>query len=253
MTSFRLPLAGALLAGLAAAAPARAELVHLTSGRVVSASSVVLGEETATIRLRGGGEVTCSRSLIVRVDPDEVPWPEEKATADAAAGSTATTRPEPVRPIEIPAAYRAVITRLAAAHGVDARLIHAVISVESAYQPRARSRKGARGLMQLMPATARQYGVRNAYHANANLDAGVRHLKSLLDQFALPEAIAAYNAGAAAVKRFGGIPPFRETRTYVDRVLTAAGLATPVPEPVPSPDDDPESAAPAEPADRSTP
>jgi hypothetical protein len=253
MTFSRLPLAVGVLVGLAAAAPARAELVHLTSGRVISASSVVLAEETATIRLRGGGEVTCSRSLIVRVDPDEVPWPEEKPAADAATPVAAATSFLPVRPVEIPEAYRGVITRLAAAHGVDARLIHAVISAESGYQPRARSRKGARGLMQLMPATARQYGVRNAYHANANLDAGVRHLKSLLDQFALPEAIAAYNAGAAAVKRFGGIPPFRETRNYVDRVLALAGLEAAAPEPVPAPDDAPDAAAPAEAADRSTP
>ena len=107
---------------------------------------------------------------------------------------------------------------------MDARLIHAVISVESAYQPRARSRKGARGLMQLMPATARQYGVRNAYKESANLEAGVRHLKTLLDRFAVREAVAAYNAGEAAVRRFGGVPPFRETRAYVERVLSLAGL-----------------------------
>ncbi len=78
--------------------------------------------------------------------------------------------------------------------------------------------------MQLMPATARQYGVRNAYKEAANLDAGVRHLKTLLDRFAVREAIAAYNAGEAAVRRFGGVPPFRETRAYVERVLSLAGL-----------------------------
>ena len=78
--------------------------------------------------------------------------------------------------------------------------------------------------MQLMPATARQYGVRNAYKEAANLDAGVRHLKTLLDRFAVREAIAAYNAGEAAVRRFGGVPPFRETRAYVERVLALAGL-----------------------------
>jgi len=78
--------------------------------------------------------------------------------------------------------------------------------------------------MQLMPATARQYGVRNAYKETANLDAGVRHLKTLLDRFAVREAVAAYNAGEAAVRRFGGVPPFRETRAYVERVLSLAGL-----------------------------
>jgi soluble lytic murein transglycosylase-like protein len=228
MTFSLRPLALGLTAGLALAAPARADLVVLSSGRVMSAASVVLTDETATIRLRGGGEVTCDRSLVLRIDPDETPWidPARAAAIDgspAGQGDGATT-PLPVRTVEIPAAYRAIITQLAEAHGVDARLIHAVISVESAYKPRARSAKGARGLMQLMPATARQYGVRNAYTEAANLDAGVRHLKMLLDRFAVREAIAAYNAGEAAVLRFGGVPPFRETRAYVDRVLAHAGL-----------------------------
>ena len=216
-------LALGLTAGLALAAPARADLVVLASGRVMSASSVVLTEDTATIRLRSGGEVTCDRSLVVRVDPDETPWIDPAGAVDET-GDAESATPAPIRTVEIPAAYRAVITQLAEAHGVDARLIHAVISVESAYQPRARSRKGARGLMQLMPATARQYGVRNAYKASANLEAGVRHLKTLLDRFAVREAVAAYNAGEAAVRRFGGVPPFRETRAYVDRVLSLAGL-----------------------------
>jgi hypothetical protein len=228
-----------LVAGLAVTAPAAADLVVLSSGRVMSASSVVLTAETATIRLRGGGEVTCDRALVLRVDPDETPWidpvaePGPARVADADQTSATPAKPVPVRAVEIPDAYRGLITRLAEAHGVDARLIHAVISVESAYQPRARSPKGARGLMQLMPGTARQYGVRNAYQASANLDAGVRHLKTLLDRFAVREALAAYNAGEAAVRRFGGVPPFRETRAYVERVLSLAGLdiveATPRP------------------------
>jgi hypothetical protein len=229
-----------LVAGLAVTAPAAADLVVLSSGRVMSASSVVLTAETATIRLRGGGEVTCDRALVLRVDPDETPWidplaePGAARVADADPASATPAKPVPVRAVEIPAAYRGLITRLAEAHGVDARLIHAVISVESAYQPRARSPKGARGLMQLMPGTARQYGVRNAYQASANLDAGVRHLKTLLDRFAVREALAAYNAGEATVRRFGGVPPFRETRAYVERVLSLAGLDIVEPPPTPA-------------------
>jgi hypothetical protein len=231
------------LAGLAMAAPARADLVVLSSGRVISAAKVTLSGETATITLRGGGEVTCDRSLIVRVAPDEVPWidpvrPAAPATADTVAGEPAQPATAPP-PIEIPAAYKGLITRLADQHGVDARLIHAVISVESAYRPHARSRKGARGLMQIMPATGRQYGVRknSLYQASSNLDAGVRHLKGLLGRFALREAIAAYNAGEAAVRRFGGVPPYRETRNYVEKVLHLSGLEpAPAPEPPPSPD-----------------
>ena len=111
-----------------------------------------------------------------------------RAGAAAAAGpatpDTGDRALAPVRAVDDAAGRIArIITALADAHGVDARLVHAVIAVESAYQPRARSRKGARGLMQLMPATARQYGVRNAYRPAANLDAGVRHLKTLLDRF----------------------------------------------------------------------
>lgn len=210
---------------IGAVAPARAELVVLSSGRVMSVAAIRFEGDQATIRLRSGGELTCDRALVVRVDPDEVPWidPAAAATPVAEGGPAARTAPA-FEPTDIPAEFRALVTRLSAAHGVDARLVHAVIAVESAYQPRARSRKGARGLMQLMPATARQYGVRNAYHAPANVDAGIRHLKTLLDRFAPREAIAAYNAGEAAVRRFGGVPPFPETRAYVERVLAVAGL-----------------------------
>src|SRR6476659_5686066 len=114
-----------LAAASALAAPARADLVVLSSGRVISAASVVLSDETATIRLRGGGEVTCDRSLVVRVDPDETPWvdPAGSAAPDQAGEATdravATIAPAAVKPVEIPAAYRRMITRLAEAHGVD--------------------------------------------------------------------------------------------------------------------------------------
>jgi hypothetical protein len=225
-----------LLAGLAAAAPARADLVVLTSGRVMSAAGVTYDGELATIKLRGGGEVTCDRALVARVDPDEVPWIDPTlpaAPAGPVEGPAVGARlAAPPKPVEIPAAYKGLVTRLAAAYGVDPRLVHAVIAVESAYQPRARSRMGARGLMQLMPATARQYGVSNAYHAPANVEAGIRHLRLLLDRFAPREAIAAYNAGEAAVRRFGGVPPFPETQAYVERVLALAGIdAAPIPGP----------------------
>lgn len=117
--------------------------------------------------------------------------------------------------------YAATINRAAAREGVDPRLVRAVIQVESAYQSNALSPKGAMGLMQLMPETARQYGVKNAYEPVANINAGVRHLRSLLERFPVDLAIAAYNAGEAAVERFDGIPPFRETQDYVVRVLQA--------------------------------
>ena len=91
--------------------------------------------------------------------------------------------------------------------------------MESAYQENARSKKGAMGLMQLMPETARQYAVSNPYDPAANIEAGVKHLKSLLDRLPLSLALAAYNAGETTVQRFRGIPPYPETRNYVNAVL----------------------------------
>ena len=103
---------------------------------------------------------------------------------------------------------------------VDARVVSALVQVESAYRSRAVSPKGARGLMQIMPATGRQYGALDLFDPKVNLDAGVQHLKKLLARYAdLPLALAAYNAGEAAVDRFGGVPPFRETQNYVSRIL----------------------------------
>ena len=102
-------------------------------------------------------------------------------------------------------------------------LVRALIQVESGYRPKARSRKGAMGLMQLMPSTAREYNVRNAYEPRANIAAGVKHLKTLIDKFGEELALAAYNAGPGAVQKFKGIPPYRETRNYVTRILSIAG------------------------------
>jgi soluble lytic murein transglycosylase-like protein len=103
-------------------------------------------------------------------------------------------------------------------------LVRALIQVESNYKARARSHRGAMGLMQLMPATAREYNVRNPYDPKANIAAGVKHLKSLIDKWGVELALAAYNAGEGAVKKFNGVPPYRETRTYVRKILSLAGL-----------------------------
>ena len=105
------------------------------------------------------------------------------------------------------------------------RLVQAVIEVESNFEHRARSRKGAMGLMQLMPSTARQYAVANPYDPRSNIDAGARHLRTLLDRFDVSRALAAYNAGEGAVRRFGGIPPYPETRSYVRRILRLVDAA----------------------------
>ena len=105
---------------------------------------------------------------------------------------------------------------------VPADLVAAVIEAESDNNPRAVSRRGARGLMQLMPKTARTLGVRDPFDPRANIDAGVRHLRALMDRFGsnnLPLVLAAYNAGEVAVIKHRGVPPYRETRAYVKRIL----------------------------------
>jgi soluble lytic murein transglycosylase-like protein len=106
-------------------------------------------------------------------------------------------------------------------YGVDAALVHAVVRAESAFDHLAVSSKGARGLMQLMPTTASEVGVRDAFHPRDNLEGGVFYLRELLDRFSgnTRLALAAYNAGPGAVDSYGGIPPYDETRDYVSRVF----------------------------------
>jgi soluble lytic murein transglycosylase-like protein len=115
-----------------------------------------------------------------------------------------------------------LVQSAAARHGVNPNLVRAVIETESGGNPSAVSRKGAVGLMQLMPTTALELGVKNMYSAAENLEAGVRYLHTLLDRYNgdLDRALAAYNAGAGAVDRAGGVPKYRETREYVKKVTS---------------------------------
>jgi soluble lytic murein transglycosylase-like protein len=113
------------------------------------------------------------------------------------------------------------IQEAATRYGISPGLIAAIIEAESDFNPRAVSRRGARGLMQLMPETAARLGVEDPFDPRENIEAGVRHLRSLMDQFGndLPRVLAAYNAGEHAVVGHRGIPPYRETQRYVRRIL----------------------------------
>ncbi|MEJ2236273.1 MAG: lytic transglycosylase domain-containing protein [Syntrophobacterales bacterium] len=117
--------------------------------------------------------------------------------------------------------YDRIITRAARKHGVDNTLIKAVIRAESDFDKNAISHKGAQGLMQLMPETAKDLAVKDSFDPHENINAGVRYLKRQLKNFQnnVPLALAAYNAGENTVRRYGRIPPYEETRTFVDRVL----------------------------------
>ena len=107
-------------------------------------------------------------------------------------------------------------------HGIDPRLVDALVRVESSYDPRAVSHRGAMGLMQLMPETARRLRIEDPFDPEQNVRAGVGEISRLMDRYAgdLPLALAAYNAGEGAIARYGGVPPYEETRTYVVRILT---------------------------------
>jgi soluble lytic murein transglycosylase-like protein len=113
-----------------------------------------------------------------------------------------------------------MVDRIAGEQGVEIPLVHSVIRAESNYNPNAVSPKGALGLMQLIPATARRFGVSNVFDAQENIQGGVRYLRFLLDYYEgdYTRAIAAYNAGEAAVDKYHGIPPYAETQNYVSRV-----------------------------------
>jgi len=153
------------------------------------------------------------------------PKPKPVATASSAAKSinppatTNATATSPAINLDREGTDR-IVTEAADRHRVDQALIRAVIQTESGWNPSAVSRKGAAGLMQLLPVTAQRFGVSDVFNPRQNVDAGARYLKVLLDRYNgdLDLALAAYNAGEGAVARHGGVPPFRETRDYVQKV-----------------------------------
>lgn len=139
-------------------------------------------------------------------------------------------------PAERTRSYDDLIVEHSELNGVRTDLVRAVVQVESAYNPNARSPKGAKGLMQLMPATALRFGVANPYNPAENVRAGVAYLRQLLNRYGNNEklALAAYNAGPGAVDRYGeNVPPYRETQNYVSRINRMAGtrIASAAPRP----------------------
>jgi soluble lytic murein transglycosylase-like protein len=165
------------------------------------------------------------REMFVNVDPPvavRLAAAKSRKTIYLPAESTFMGASHPAMSIDRDGAEK-LVKEAAERHNVDPALVRAVIETESNWNPTAYSRKGAGGLMQLIPTTAQRYGANDVFNPQQNVDAGVRHLKGLLERYNgnLELALAAYNAGEGAVDRAHGIPAFRETRNYVQKVQDA--------------------------------
>jgi soluble lytic murein transglycosylase-like protein len=233
VSPYRTPLA-LLLAVLAAALPrpARAELVVLGDGEVLKVKAYAVDGDRARLTLPSGGRMTLALARIAHVVDDEVlPAPDPVPPAAAVAEAGIELLFEEGQALAADTPYAELIVEASRRHGVNPRLVAAVIRAESAFHPRAVSHKGARGLMQLMPATARRFGVglEELFVPERNVEAGIRYLRWLVDRFPddLPRVLAAYNAGETTVERYQGVPPYRETRDYIRRICKTLGLELP--------------------------
>ncbi|MEP0772913.1 MAG: lytic transglycosylase domain-containing protein [Acidobacteriota bacterium] len=197
--------------------PAAAQyLAVFTDGRVLAVTGAsLLDDRTVRLELPGGGRLELpARRLEAVVEALVEPEPEPVARPTCSADWEEHPLPEGTP-------FAAEIEAAARAAGLHPWLVAAVVEAESRYDPRAVSRVGARGLMQLMPSVWIPAGLANPHDVKANLRVGSAYLKRLHQRFGeLPLALAAYNAGPTTVERYGGIPPYRETRSYLQRILS---------------------------------
>lgn len=189
------------LLGLAASA---AEVAVLRNGFSIRHDSREVDGRVTRLHT-GSGYVEVPSDQIAAIEPDDAPAPA--AAPPATPGSAAD--------------IHKLVGDASGRHRIDADLISSVIQAESGFNPRARSPKGAQGLMQLMPQTASQLGVGDAFDPGSNVDAGTRYLRELLGRYNgdMVKALAAYNAGPHRVEQYHGVPPYRETRAYVARIV----------------------------------
>jgi transglycosylase-like protein with SLT domain len=215
------------LAALIACAsfPASASIALFTDGRSMKIATFKLVDQDAIqLTFKNGGAMTMPINRIERILDDEVieieKTPEVKKLIEEGVFPKRSWHYDAARGPLFRSKYDKLIVDAAKKFDVDAALISAVIKAESDFNPREVSNKGARGLMQLMPATADRFGVVNSFDAKANINGGVRYLRWLLDTFSenADLAVAAYNAGEGNVWKYNGVPPFRETLTYIKRV-----------------------------------
>jgi Transglycosylase SLT domain len=204
---------GLLLMGPWCAGAAMADTLFLRVGSTLKIESLSCDAARCVATVKGGG-IELRAVDVLRVEPDEDVDPE--AARPEASQGTAGSRPRPeTQDVE------RLIAESARRYALPRSLVRAVARAESSLRPEAVSPKGALGVMQLMPGTAKELGVSNAFDPAENIDAGARLLRQLLEKYEgrVAEALAAYNAGPAAVARAGGVPRYRETRGYIRRVV----------------------------------
>lgn len=237
MTFIQAPMSKAITAVLVllAAIPASAEIALLNDGRTMKiAAYKVVGEESVQLTLKNGGVVTLPIERIERIVDDEVVPVEiveevKKAVEKEGIFPKLSWRYDETRGPIFKSKFNDLIVEASKKFDIDAALVSAVIKAESDFNPREMSNKGARGLMQLMPATATRYGVTDSYDPTANVYGGVRYLRWLLKTFDgnADLAVAAYNAGEGNVWKYNGVPPFRETINYINRIAKHIKKAMP--------------------------
>jgi soluble lytic murein transglycosylase-like protein len=208
------------------ATPASASIAVFVDGRNTKIDGYEVDGELIRLTLKGGGEMSLPILRIERIVDDEVADPVVAAEVQKIVeeqGGVFPKRSWRYRAESVPlwqSKYNEIIVAAAKKHDVDAALVSAVIKAESDYNPRIVSHKGARGLMQLMPATAKRFGVTNSFDPEENIYAGTKYLRWLLTKFDgnADLAVAAYNAGEGNVWKYDGVPPFRETVNYINRI-----------------------------------
>jgi soluble lytic murein transglycosylase-like protein len=207
---------------VATASAARAErLVLFEDGRTLAVRTAVRDGDRAWLEMSGGGKLAVPADLVRNWDELAKPLPPEPPPAEV---------PTPPRHHadalwrSAAGSYADLIADAADRHGLDPALLTAMAQAESAFDPRAVSPKGAGGLLQLMPATAERFGVADVFDAPQNVEGAAKYFRWLLERFEgrTDLALAGYNAGEGTVDRYQGIPPYRETRDYVTRVLDGA-------------------------------
>lgn len=220
---------------LCAVQPASASIALFTDGRAMKIASYEVRDDLVHLKLQSGGLISVPMARVERIVDDEVSTPEvvaevKKIAAEGVFPRKSWRYQESSAPL-FNSRYDKLIVEAARHFDVDAALVSAVIKAESDYNPRTVSHKGARGLMQLMPATAARFGVTDSFDPAANIYAGTRYLRWLLKTFEgdADLAVAAYNAGEGNVWKYSGVPPFRETVNYINRIARHIRKALPQP------------------------